>query len=233
MWYDSGAKEYADINYQINHKYCLNNGLDLIVSAEERYTDGRAKHWEKLPMLLQYLIEGYRNFMNLEMVHYDYVIWIDSDAHFYIDSPNITKLIKDNPDSCFIFSDNIRNINIWEINSGFFIVKNCPQSIEVLKMWAWNCDYKRLAESIFEYQEQAILWYIFKENLLNIREISLCLEYGFLQHFRGHGRELLCMKNSYHTLGLPFVSHYAGIEKADRVRGSMQYYNDYVKERQQ
>ena len=30
MWYDNNVKGYADVCYQINKKYCLINGYDII-----------------------------------------------------------------------------------------------------------------------------------------------------------------------------------------------------------
>jgi len=151
------------------------------------------------------------------------VIWIDSDAYFYVDSPDILDLILDYSDKCFIFSDDICKKNIWEINSGFFIVKNCPESLEILREWAWNSEYKRLSKKIFP-GEQTTLWYMYEENILNIREKSVSLEYGFLQHFNNHYGKESCLKNPYHAYGYPFVNHYPGKKKEYRIEESHKYY---------
>ena len=122
MWYDENIKEYADITSKINTMYCKKYNIDFITSHEKTYTD-RKPHWERLPLLLK----------NLKK--YDYVIWIDADAFFYKDSPNITNIIKKYKDFDFIFS---KDINKTSINTGIFIVKNTPYSLDFLKKWAYD-----------------------------------------------------------------------------------------------
>ena len=217
MWYDSDIKEYADINYKINKIYCENQGIDLIVSSEQFYQDGRTKHWEKIPMILK----------ELEIGYYDYVIWIDADAHFYVDSPCISDLIQEYNDKCFIFSYNFpRNIiHTWEINGGVFIVKNCSESIELLNTWSdgyingHNFNNGKMNNTT----DQSALWYMLKENCLNICDKSVCLPYGFLQHFSVWKKELY-LKNTYHNYGHPFVIHYSEKDIQTRAKGSRDYY---------
>ena len=80
MWFDNQIKEYADINYKINKIYCDKYGYTLIKSNIRKYPE-RKPHWERIPLILE-------NFDK-----FDYLIWIDADAHFYIDSPPITNII--------------------------------------------------------------------------------------------------------------------------------------------
>ena len=120
MWFDDKIKEYADINYKINTIYCDKYGYTLITSNTRRYPN-RKPHWERLPLLLEYFDT------------FDYLIWIDADAHFYIDSPPITNVIDTYPDKLFIFSgdtDIKQNEKLSvHINSGFFIILFNPSSL--------------------------------------------------------------------------------------------------------
>ena len=107
MWYDSTINDYAELNYKINLKYCQKYGIELIKCNERRHIQ-RHPAWERIPLLLNYIN------------NYDYVIWKDADAHFYLDSINIVTIIKNHPEQNFIFS---KDINVV-INTGIFIVKN-------------------------------------------------------------------------------------------------------------
>jgi len=79
MWYDQEIAWYGDSNYQINKAYCNKHNIDLFLSNER----GHNRHlvWDKVPMILKYIND------------YDYVMWIDLDAHFYLDGKNIIELI--------------------------------------------------------------------------------------------------------------------------------------------
>ena len=73
MFYDDTIKNYGELTYEINKKYCEKYNLDIIVSNEKKY-ENRPPAWEKLPLLLEHIS------------NYDYVIWIDADAFFYSDA---------------------------------------------------------------------------------------------------------------------------------------------------
>lgn len=97
------------MNYKINKIYCDNHGIDLLVVAEAWSSS------EKWACLLKELERG----------EYDYIIWMGSDAHFYVDSPDISVLISDFGGKHFLFSG--------DFGSGVLIVKNSLENMEWLK----------------------------------------------------------------------------------------------------
>ena len=117
MWYDENIASYGNNNYEINKKYCDKNNIELIRCNKRRHSK-RHPAWERIPLILEYIND------------YDYIMWIDADAHFYIDSKNIMDLINANTSYNFIFSKDIR----VAINTGCFIVKNTEYSINFLHL---------------------------------------------------------------------------------------------------
>lgn len=209
MWYDNGIKAYADINYSINNYYCNKWSYTIFKSDKITYTDGRTRHWEKLPMILRH------------MPSYDYVVWIDSDAHFYIDSPRLESLISKHPDKQIIISGDYKQRNPWELNSGFMIIKCDRTSENIIRDWAYNYRYK--LNSKFPYWEQGILWYMYSLNLLKIREFCNVIPYGILQHF--YAKDLVTFGvNPYTGTNKPFVRHCAGMSASERICISKNYY---------
>lgn len=203
MWYDDPIRNYADINYAINKIYCDKYGYDIIRSHEKMYKDRHAA-WERVPLILKYIEQ------------YDYVIWIDADAHFYVDSPGITNIIEKYPTHNFIFSGDINGKLPGEINTGVFIVKNDPASIPVLNEWAYNEDlYKK--NPFPKWWDQGVVRYMYTNNILDIRQNSVTIPYGILQHF--YEREL-----SKFGLKKPFIHHSAGMKSSDRFESSNKYY---------
>ena len=99
MFYDDNIKYFGDINYKINKLYCEKYNLEIILSNKKKYNN-RHSAWERLPLMLNNISK------------FDYLIWIDADAFFYIESNNITDVIKNNLDKNFIFSKDIGNNNI-------------------------------------------------------------------------------------------------------------------------
>ena len=91
MWYDDGIKSYGDAAYEINKKYCNKHGYDIIKS-NKRFFDDRHMAWERIPLILKHIKQ------------YDYITWIDADAHFYITAPPLTKLLSLYSNKNFIFS---------------------------------------------------------------------------------------------------------------------------------
>ena len=219
MWYDSAIKEYAELNKKINKMYCDKYGFDFIVSDERTYTD-RPPHWERLPLLLKHI------------QNYDYVVWIDSDAFLYEDSPSIENVINYHVDKTFIFSadrkydPNDKNNN-FRINSGFFIVKNSTYSIDFLKDWAYNYDYCfNRDKKLFPFNDQGGLLHMYYHNIMNIQSDSVIIPFGKLQHFYDNDlNRPMCKNNMYTQIDRPFIKHLAGQPAKTRVAESTEYYN--------
>ncbi len=166
MFYDDAIKNYGDINYAINKKYCEKYNIDIIVSHTNKYFR-RHSAWARLPLILE----------NIE--HYDYLIWIDADALLYNDATNIIDIIKENIDYNFIFSNDIGNNNI---NTGIFIVKKSQYSIDFLHKWAYDNDLY-VNNPYPGWWDQGVLIDMFNQNILDIKNNSVSFEYGILQHF--------------------------------------------------
>ena len=206
MFYDENIKDYGDINYKINKKYCEKYNLELIMSNEKKYNN-RHSAWERLPLILSHI------------ENYDYLIWIDADAFFYVDdnSNNIVDIINKNLDVNFIFSNNIGN---EIINTGIFIVKNSQYSIDFINKWAY--DEELYKNNSFPYWwENGVFIDMFNNNILDIQNNQISYEYGILQHFKFH--ELKNFSNK------PFIFHLAGTNKEHRTNISNNYYNVFIK----
>ena len=200
MFYDDAIKEYGDINFKINKKYCEKYNIDLIFSNHPKYKN-ILPTWERLPLILHYIQD------------YDYLIWIDADAFFYKDAINIIEIIQQNIDVPFIFSNDIGDKNI---NAGFFIVKNSDYSIEFLNKWAYDAElYKNIP--IPHWQDQSVLISMIDQNILDINNNHISYPYGILQYF-GYEHEQL--ENNWK----PFILHMAGRSFEKRVDVSNKYY---------
>ena len=203
MFYDDAIKNYGDITAAINKAYCDKHGLDFIVSYEKTYTDRHAAY-EKVPLLLKHIQS------------YDYVIWIDADAFFYLNMPSIVGLIETYPDKDFIFSQDIPPNYHSIINTGIFIVKNSPYSIEFLKKWAYDEElYKNNPQP--HVWEQGIFNAMNDANVLDIQNRSECCHYGLLQHFFEHESNLFSRQ--------PFIFHMTRKNSEERELTAKQYYS--------
>ena len=201
MFYDDNIKNYGDINFNINKKYCEKYNLDIIRSNKKNYKTRHAA-WERIPLILE----------NIEK--YDYLIWIDSDAFFYNDSNNIVDVINTHNNTNFIFSNDINNKNI---NTGIFIVKNTQYSIDFFKKWGYDEElYKTNPHP--EWWVQGVLIDMYKQNLMDIQNNSVLIDYGILQHF--YENELTTLTNK------PYVFHLAGRENDIRLKTSKKYFNN-------
>jgi hypothetical protein len=209
MFYDDAIKDYGDINYNINKLYCEKYHLDLIVSHTKLYKD-RHSAWERLPLILKHI------------KNYDYIVWIDADAFFYLHSPNIINFLNNvnNKDFNFIFSKDIEYDNI---NTGIFIVKNTQYSIDFITKWAYDEDlYKN--NPYPGWWDQGVLIDMYNKNILDIQNNQITYDYGILQHFREE--ELV----RFATLARqPYVFHCAGKNRYDRFNISTHYYNNINK----
>ena len=199
MWFNNDIKEYAEINYIINKKYCNNYGYDIIKSNEQ--TTSRSVVWERIPLVIKHLS------------NYDYVMYIDSDAIFLKDSPPITNLIECHSEKLFILSNDIDDIDNKvneNINAGVFIVKNNPISYQILDKW-----YNEPQGN-----DQETLRYMVENNLLKIKEYSVLIPYGTLQNFPQ------CPQKNDGKYGLThkaFILHLAGNNKEKRTVFSKSY----------
>ena len=203
MWYNDEINDYADINRDINQYYCDKYGYDLIVSGERNCTDEVPVHFERFPLVFKY-IEAY-----------DWVVYIDSDAFLYADR-NIIDLINEHKDKNYIFSaDKAGKPHVWhssdQINSGVFIVKSTPSTKEMLQRWSYSKDLHKLGRN----NDQRMLNIMLHKNLYNLRDESIILDFGTLQHFRHFELPELKYK--------PFVRHCAGKQKDYRIAVAQKY----------
>ena len=200
MWYDEGIKEYADNCYKINKVYCDKHGYTITKSSERHYTD-RKPHWERFPLILNHINDT------------DYIMWVDADAHFYIDAPRLETIIeKYNTD--IILSEDIDNAE-YNINTGVFMLKNTQQVIDILNAWVINNDLYQKSkneENFSIWQDQTLVRYFYKNNLNSIRNITSISPYGELQHFKNNDKK----ENT-------FIHHYAGTKKNVRTSASAKY----------
>jgi hypothetical protein len=195
MWYDENANIYGDINYKINKAYCDKNNIQLFRCNKRRHSN-RHPAWERIPLILEYIND------------YDYIMWIDADAHFYIDSENIINLINDNKNYDFIFSKD-KSVTI---NTGCFIVKNTKYSIDFLKKWGY--DEELYKNNNYPYWwDNGVILDMFTLNILDIKNNCIIIDYGVLQHFNED--ELFSNK--------PFIFHLAGKSKEIRFNHSLNY----------
>ena len=200
MFYDDAIKEYGDNNYAINKKYCDKYKLDIILSQEKTYQNRHAS-WERLPLILKHIEK------------YDYLIWIDADAYFYYDAGNIVDFIQEQPNDNFIFSNDMGNRNI---NSGFFIVKNCEYSRQFLQKWAYD-EELYINNPYPIWWDQGVLCSMIEQNILDIKNNASCHEYGIMQHF---DKDYLV-----HSHKRPYVFHMAGRTTNERIIESNKYYD--------
>jgi len=190
MFYDGRIKKYAQLAHFINLLYCKKYNLELVVS--NKIDINRQVAWKKLQMI-------YNNIQN-----FDYIIWIDSDAFFYNDDNddnddnNIINIINDNIDKDIIFSKDIKNVNI---NSGILIIKNSDYSINFLKKWMDEEIYQKHRTS--NVWEQAALLELYDNNILNIKDKSVRIDYGVLQEFTPDFSPSFSRKK-------PYILHLAG-----------------------
>ncbi len=227
MWYDSTMEKYGDVNYEINKRYCDRYGYDIIKSNVRHYTD-RTPHWERLPFILSMFDK------------YDYIIWIDADAHFYIDSPPITKAIDEYPEKTFIVSMDVddpqydRNV---AVNSGFFITKTTADMKMIFTEWMEN---KTLYDERYGFtvgndrglfQDQGILRLMLDKNLFGMRNKTQIVEYGILQFFPGVEKKIfpnapiVCEPIMFGLNRHPFVCHWSKYNADDRYNNSKMYLN--------
>jgi hypothetical protein len=214
MWFDDNIKNYAEINYIINTKYCSKYGYNIIKCQNKR--TNMNPHWERIPLMIEHLN------------NYDYVIWIDADAFFFKESPPITNVIEEYSDKLFILSGDIFKQNENDINTGFIIVKKSPISINILNEWytndeliKYNDEYNNIKHGYI--QDQGALRHMYEYNLCQIRDYSVIIPYGVLQTFPSNQSERLNNINKYGLTNSAFVVHLAGDNSKTRLYFSENY----------
>jgi hypothetical protein len=197
MFYDDNIADYSENCMKINKFYCDKHNIELIVSKTHKKRD-RKPHWERIYLLLEHLSK------------FDYLIWIDSDAFFYEDSKHISTVIESNPDVPFIFSNDQGN---QHINTGFFIVKNTQYSFDFLKKWGYDEEILNYSLKLQRWHDQDGLIYMFDNNILDIRNNSILIDYGVLQHFY--------IDENFKPE--PYIFHMAGKNRKLRIQLSKSY----------
>jgi len=200
MWYDETIKEYANISYKINKRYCDLYKYDLIYS-NKRSLPNRHQAWERFPMLLHVL--------NLD--YYDYVMWIDADACFNLNCEiGLKTIINLSKQKDILFSsDNNSNSNI-PINTGVIIFKNTDFSKQFIKNVINSEDIEQ-CRSRFNLRlwEQDCVTHIYNKNL-DIKRKSLIYEYGILQLFSSDINK--------ETKNFPLVYHFMSLSNSERIK---------------
>lgn len=166
MFYDENVT-FGNMSFEINQQYCLKNNMDIIKSDVKSYKN-RTSHWERLPLIMKYL------------PNYDYIIWIDADAIFYDDSPNIKHIINQHLDKDFIFS--MDRPPLTNINTGVFIVKNTEYSRSFLKKWGYDEEIYKM-NPYPGWFDQGSFIYMYDNNLLEIQNHSHICDFNVLQSF--------------------------------------------------
>jgi len=217
MWYDDNIKCYAEINYNINKIYCEKYGYTLIKSNKRLYPT-RKPHWERIPLLLEYFDS------------FDYLIWIDADAHFFIDSPPITNIIDSFSSKLLIFSEDgcCKKCTFTnQLNSGVFIVKSCQDSKDLLTKWGYDEELFKLYNGERGWNDQSILVNMYAKNIDNIVDKIGVVKYGLLQHFE---KDFKLPSNLFGLNQRGFIHHMAGNNKDSRIKCSNEYYSNIIKE---
>lgn len=203
-WYNKQISNYADNFFKINKIYCEKHGYDLIKSSKSFYKGRvdytwKSTHWERYPLLLRHIKK------------YDYVMWIDADAFFYVDSPPLENLIKKYDKEILLSQDknydNDGDVPPW-INSGVFIIKNTEKAIEILKRWAFSQKLRRFTRyrRTGWIHDQAMIRGTYNCNMNNIKDISTVIPYLELQHFI-KGEEKYNSPYIYHVAGRPAIRY--------------------------
>ena len=213
MFYDDNLKIYADYSKKINEIYCRKYGYKFICSNNKELNH-MTPHYERYKLLLD-------NINNC-----DWIMWIDSDAYFYEDSPPLEYLIYnyDNNKNEYetilsysklnILSDNYKS---YDINNGVFLFKNCKNNIKILNRILNSGDIKEVAEKLHIIYDQAIFRYLYDNNYSNFKDNSCIIKYGILQHFFDFELNRFIKTK-------PYIHHLALNNKKNRIKIIKNYY---------
>ena len=209
MWYDKQIEFFAKYYHQINKLYCNKYNYKLIKCSKRRYKD-RKPHWERFPLILKHIEK------------YDYVVWIDADAFFYLESPSLEDLIQ-KYDNEIILSADYSNLSPPALNSGVLILKNTAQVKAMVEKWAYSEELKNkfLNPPIRNWiEDQAVIRGCYKENIDNFREICSIIPYLKLQHY---WKKEINFLRQQETNELPYVFHLAGMSDEQRLKYPREY----------
>ena len=222
MWYDDTIKFYAQNFYKINKLYCRKNNYDIIKSSQRVYRGRhyqtipeRQPHWERFPLIIR------------EIKKYDWVVWIDADAYFYVDAPPLEDIIE-KYDKEILLSEDKERVAYPIINTGVMLLKNTKKVIDVVNTWAYSEKLKHkytILDKQNWIEDQAMVRGCYKDNVDNLKEISVIIPYLELQHF--DKREVDVLRQTTSTFGkipksFPYIHHLAGRPDL-RYKASMQY----------
>jgi len=233
MWFNKHCDEFGEINYLINKKYCDKHNYKIIKCNKSRVNSfGLVGFFERYALLYEYMEKDY-----------DYLVWIDADAFFYIDSPPLTNFINFYKNKDFILSgdydrynnDHKNNLEHKDINSGFFIVKNNLYVKKILYELYTNKEWYN--NKIGCWHDQAVLRYIYINNLENFKAHSIIISYPILMHFPQLDpyykplsleiyKKHILPHYSIFNMNKPLINHYVGGEIYERKKNSMKYLND-------
>ena len=168
-WYNYENKDYADMTYLLNQTYCKRYNIDCIKDDKIRLPN-RKSAWEKFSLLLEYY-----------KYDYDYLIWVDPDSFFYINSPDIRDLIRKYPDKDFIFSVDITK----NVKASIIIIKINDYTKKILEELSYNeVRYKNSKD----FNDQQCIIDMIDYNFMNIKNRILLLPYGELEEFEDQNK---------------------------------------------
>jgi hypothetical protein len=177
------------MTYTLNKTYCKKYNIDYIKDDTVRLPN-RKPNWERFPLLLKYYNEDY-----------DYIIWIDADAFFYINSPDIRNIIYQHLDKNFIFSWDITP----NVQPGLIIAKKNDYTKKIFEELSYNEDkYKNLLNKLYDWQDQQCLIDMIDENFMDINNNIVLLPFGELQEFTEDNKA--------------YVLHLAGSSKEEKIK---------------
>ena len=96
----------------------------------------------------------------------------------------------------------------------FQLVKNTQYSIDFLNRWCYD-ENLYVNRTNKNWHDQSVVIDMYTTNILDIRNNSIIINYGILQHFS--------MNRSPH-LKKPFIIHLAGTNRDDRIKHSIEYF---------
>lgn len=205
-WSDEQISNYANLSEKINKKYCIENNIDYIHS-HKRYFKDRTPHWEKVNLVLN----------TLKTNQYEYVMWIDADAHFNLNVKykKLLQYLDDNKKTDIIFAADEKKSN-RPICTGVFIVKNTDYSKNILDKWKNNKECIHLYKTHFH--EQECITDMYNKNFLNLKSHSVIIPHEQLQIFPQQ------WEDSNNT---SIILHYAGWPSDYKIKQLKQYITNF------
>ncbi len=230
MYYNENICNYSDYSKEINKMYCKKYDYDFIVANDNiieycyknnySIVDGE-QFWNNIISNTSPYYVRYHLLLNI-IDSYDWVMWIDSDAYFYINASPLENIIKhiELSHSCILsytikqyLSDQNKD---FYINNGTFLLKNTEDNKTFLNKMINNRDIKDVAEKLHYIHDQSVFRYLYDTNYKNFKDNSFVLNYGVLQHFYSHELKYLKYK--------PYIHHLAGTTNEIRTNTIKNYY---------